>query len=596
LIDTIRKSLDLVGRDQRRRWVIVAVLAIVSSVLEMLGAVLVYLLIGLISGTEMGVPLVGDLRALGGGLEDSTFLLVVAGVLAAFFIVRAVVQVGITYVKYRVAHSAGARLSSTLMAGYLRMPYGMHLRRNSAELIRNAYEAVEKLERQCFLQIIYAISEAALILGMLVVMAVVAPAATALAVVVVGLASLLLLKVVQPKLKRIGYTAQEMKKRNLASMQQSLQGIRDIKVLGIEESFARRYRKDRKRLSRVLYLQGTAAQLPRHVVETSLLGFILALFSISVAIGTATEELLAVLGLFAYAGLRLQPSLQRLIGSLNSIRFSSAAVEQVHDDLRLIEGLNALPPEDDEEITFDHLLRAEDLGFQYTGSDRPALTGIDLEIRPGEIIGICGPTGGGKTTLVDLIIGLIDPTHGDITVDGRSLVRHRAAWWRKLGVVPQMIFLTDDSLRRNIALGVEDEDIDEAAVERAVRLAQLDSYVDALPDGLDTTVGERGVRISGGQRQRIAIARALYRRPEVLIFDEGTSALDNATEAALMGALERLRGRHTIILVAHRLSTVRHADRIVYLENGGVSGYGSYASLLETNERFKALAADGYDR
>jgi ATP-binding cassette, subfamily B, bacterial PglK len=593
LIDTIRKSLDLVGRDQRRRWVIVAILAVVSSGFEMLGAVLVYLLIGLIAGTEMGIPLVGDLRTLGGGLDERTFLLLVAGILGAFFLLRAVVQVGITYVKYRVAHAAGARLSSTLVAGYLRMPYAMHLRRNSSELIRNAYEAVEKLERQCFLQIIYAFSEACLIAGMLAVMAVVAPAATGLAVVVVGLASMLLLKVVQPRLKRIGYTAQEMKKRNLASMQQSLQGIRDLKVLGIEESFARDYRRDRKRLARVLYLQGTAAQLPRHVVETSLLGFILALFAISVAIGTATEDLLAVLGLFAYAGLRLQPSLQRLIGSLNSIRFSSAAVEQVHEDLQLVQGINALPAEEAAEITFEDRLRAVDLGFHYAETERPALSSINLEIRPGEVVGICGPTGGGKTTLVDLLIGLIDPTHGDVTVDGRSLIQHRSAWWRKLGVVPQMIFLTDDTLRRNIALGVDEEDIDDEALARAVRLAQLDTYVRALPDGLDTTVGERGVRISGGQRQRIAIARALYRGPEVLVFDEGTSALDNATEAALMSALERLRGRHTIILVAHRLSTVRHADRIVYLENGRISGLGSYSSLLATNERFKALAADG---
>jgi ATP-binding cassette subfamily C protein len=188
------------------------------------------------------------------------------------------------------------------------------------------------------------------------------------------------------------------------------------------------------------------------------------------------------------------------------------------------------------------------------------------------------------------MIGILDPTEGNVSVDGHRLADHRAAWFRKLGVVPQMVFLVNDTLRNNIALGVPSEAVDEEALKQAVRLAQLAEFLDELPEGLDTTVGERGIRVSGGQRQRIAIARALYRRPEVLVFDEGTSALDNTTESVLISSLERLRGDHTIVLVAHRLSTVRNCDQIVYVEGGRIAAVGTFTELEQESRGFRALA------
>jgi ATP-binding cassette, subfamily B, bacterial PglK len=221
------------------------------------------------------------------------------------------------------------------------------------------------------------------------------------------------------------------------------------------------------------------------------------------------------------------------------------------------------------------------------------LADVDLLVRPGEQIGICGPTGGGKSTLVDLITGLLDPTSGQITVDGRDMREVVREWHAALGVVPQSVFLIDDTLRANIALGVPADAVDTSRVEAAVELAQLTEFVRSLPRGLDTLVGERGVRISGGERQRIAIARALYRRPTVLVLDEGTSALDNETERHLMKAVEGMRGTRTVILVAHRLSTVRSCDRILFVENGRVSGADSFLELERTSERFRAMVARG---
>ena len=590
MLDTFRKIFYLVGRERPGRWVVLVVGAIVVSVLEMLGALLVFLLLALIADPTGGlaVPLVGDLRAYFGEVDEATFLLGAAGVMGAFFLVRLVVQVTYTYVKQRLAHNAASRLSARLAEGYLRLPYSFHLRRSSSELVRNAYQNLENLAAQGFLAAILVVAEFILVVGLAVVMLVVAPMATLVAVGIVGSAALILLRVVQPRLQQLGLNAQGSRKRALGSLQQSLYGIRDIKILGSENYFGHAYRAEREGLSRSLYLRGTVLELPRLVIETSLIAFILLLFAFSIVTGTATHELLSMLGLFAYAGLRIQPSLQKLVSSLNSVRYSAAAVDEVFDDLKLIEETEA--PADDDELRFEDELRLDRVSFTYESGHRPAIEDVELSIRPGEVIGICGPTGGGKTTLTDLITGILEPTSGEVRIDGVDLAQHRAAWFRKLGVVPQMIFLADDTLRRNIAMGTRDDEIDDEAVGEAVDLAQLTDFVASLPDGFDTIVGERGVRLSGGQRQRVAIARALYRRPEVLIFDEGTSALDNATESILISSLDRLRGTHTIVLVAHRLTTVRNCDRIVYVEEGRIAGVGGFQELQAKNEGFRALA------
>jgi ATP-binding cassette, subfamily B, bacterial PglK len=593
VLDTFRKTFFLVGREKPARWVALILGAIVTSAFEMAGALLVFALLALIADPhgQVALPLIGDIRGWFPGVEEQQFLLGAAVVLGVFFLVRVVVTVAYTYLKHRMANNAGARLSSRLAEGYLRLPYTFHLRRSTAELVRNAHQTVEQLAQQCFLSVIYVIAEGMLILGLLAVLLYIEPIGTALAIVIVGGAALLLLRLVQPELKRQGSIAQETRSRSLATLQQALHGIRDIKVFGSESHFGRAYHQDRRDLSRALYLRGTAIELPRHVIETALIGFILVLFAFSVTTGVATQALLSTLGLFAYAGLRMLPSLQKVVSALNYLRFSGPAIDQTYADLELVTQVTEAP--DETTISFDDSLRLEEVSFAYEQTEHPALAEVNLTITPGEVIGICGPTGGGKTTLADLVTGILSPTTGSITVDGVDIRDHLPAWFRKLGVVPQMVFLVDDTLRRNIAFGVADDEIDDVALEEAVHLAQLQEVVASLPDGLETEVGERGVRLSGGQRQRVAIARALYRRPEVLIFDEGTSALDNTTESVLIASLERLRGAHTILLIAHRLSTVRNADRIVYLENGRIAGLGTFEELRAQSEGFRSLAQHG---
>jgi ATP-binding cassette, subfamily B, bacterial PglK len=591
MIETVRRTFHLMARERRSRWWLLVALATFASVLEMVGAVLVYVLLGLVADPsgEIDLPLLGDIRGLFQGVDESSLLLAVAGLMAAFFIFRAAAQVFVTYVQNRVAHNAGARLANRLAVGYLYLPYAFHLQRNSSDIVRNANQSILGLISQAVLPMIHVAADSILALGLLTVMLVVSPLATALAVTVVGGAAVLLLFFVQPRLKLQGRAYHAAHGATMRALYQPLNGVRDIKVLGREAYFGEVYRRSRDRLARTMYLRGTLTDMPRHVIELALIGFMLAFFALAVVTGAAQEEVLSTLGLFAYAGLRLQPSLFRIVKGLNELKFANAPIEDIHADLLLVEEATRAV-DAGEVLPFDSELRLEGVSFSYEGTDEIAISDVNLCIPAGEVVGICGPTGGGKTTLVDLMTGLLVPTGGLITVDGVDLAGHERAWQRNLGVVPQMVFLTDDTLRRNIAFGVPDHEIDDRALTTAVDLAQLRSFVDKLPDGLDSEVGERGVRISGGQRQRIAIARALYRGAKVLVLDEGTSALDNATEQQFMQALDALRQDRTILMVAHRLSTVRDCDQIIYVEDGRVAGVGTYESLSRDNAGFRSLA------
>jgi ABC-type multidrug transport system fused ATPase/permease subunit len=309
------------------------------------------------------------------------------------------------------------------------------------------------------------------------------------------------------------------------------------------------------------------------------------------------ERTLATLAVFAYVGLRLQPILQRMVGFVNTLNKSQAVVDILSADQTLIRewresvagepagiGVTRTTP-------FRDAIRLEGVSFRYVADGPPVLQGVDLEIRRGEFIGICGPTGGGKSTLVDLLVGLLQPTTGAISVDGTPLGRRPLWWWDQLGVVSQNVFLMDDTLRNNIAFGEHvGGSIDEDRMARCVARAQLGPVIGQLEEGLDTIVGERGVRLSGGQRQRVAIARALYREPEVLVLDEGTSALDGATERALVAAIDEATHERTLIAIAHRISTIRDADRILVVADGKVQDIGTHDELLERSELFRALA------
>lgn len=591
---TLRKFLYLIGQHRRWRWLVVIGVAVVAGVLEIAGALLVFLLLGMIADPEgtLSLPIIGDLPDLSSSGDNEATLLWVSVGIAVFFIVRAMVRVGQAYLQNRLTSNAGATLAKRMVRGYLNLPYEFHLQRNSAELIRNAHDAPRSLARQVFLPVVAIASESILLAGMISLLIVAAPIATGLALLFMVPTVLVLAKVVQPRLKSYGQEAHHLSYVSLSSLQQSLRGLRDIKLLGLERVFTKDYGRSRDGMAQAHYRMGTAQELPRTLIETSLLLFILAFFGFAIIQGSAANDTLPVLGLFAYAGLRMQPSIQMIVRSSNNLKFSSAAMDDVYDDLVMLDNQPWKDHErPDERLPFNREIVLDGVGYQYAETDRPALSGVNLHIENGDFVGICGATGGGKTTLVDLISGLLEPTAGRILVDGVDIADHPHGWQANLGAVPQSVFLMDDTLRRNIAFGLPDQDIDESTLNEVLHMAQLDTFVSTLPHGLETRVGEQGIRLSGGQRQRVAIARALYRRPSVLIMDEGTSALDNLTETQLVNTLERVRGERTIIVVAHRLSSVRSCDYIIFVDEGRVVGTAPFAELVETNSTFREMAA-----
>jgi ATP-binding cassette, subfamily B, bacterial PglK len=584
-----RRYLDLIEPGMRGRWVVVVLLAILVSGLEAVGAVLVYGLVSLTTDPDATIdaPVVGDVTRWLPDLPHDQLLGLASVVVAVFFLGRALIVLGQRFFEAKTTQLTGVDLQGRLLERYLRSPYTFHLARNSSQLIRNTSESVGEILSSVLGPVVRIITDGLVIVAMLVVLLVTAPLATALAIAVLTPLVLLTLRVVQPRMARLGAVSQRESARSYQALQQGLHGYRDITVLGRQEFFLEAYRDARRTIARARYRRTALSAVPRVSIEAVAITFIAGFVGLSTLVGGGSAGSLPVIGLFAYAALRIMPALNHIVTSLNSMRFGGAALEDVEADLAL-----EVPPPVRvvDPLAFEHELHLDGIGFTYEGTDRPTLHDIDLTIRRGESVGIVGATGAGKSTLVDLLVGLTTPTEGRITVDGVDLAGQEAAWQADIGLVSQHMFLLDDTLRRNIALGVPDDEIDERRLDAAVRLAQLEEFVASLPDGLDTTVGERGVRVSGGQRQRVAIARALYRQPAVLVFDEGTSALDNLTEAALTEALTRLRQQHTLITVAHRLSTVQDHDRIVFLSEGRIVDVGSYDELTRRSEDFRRLA------
>lgn len=593
MTDTGRKLLYLLGAGTGGRWLLVIGLALLVGILEALAGVLVFVLLGLVTGSEgaLELPVLGDVSRWFPNVEQSQLLLGAAGAIAVFFIGRGAVVIAQSYLEHRVSENAGARLADRVARGYLSMPYAYHLQRNSAELIRNTYDSVQELVSRVFVRGIRLIAEVVIVAGLLIVMIVMAPVATLLAVLVLGPLVIVLLKVVQPRFGRIGTDRQAFAKDSLQALQEGLQGMREIKVLGRERFFADRFARSRAQLAQSQYRFGTLVNIPFVVTETALILAIVGFFLVAVATGRGALDAVPILGLFAYAGLRIKPSLTAIVSSLNSVRYAGAAIDHIYEDLRRCEEAVAAAEQDEvEPVPFQEALTVEDVSFRYESADDDALKDVNLTLPKNSSLGIVGPTGGGKSTLVDLMIGLLEPTSGRIAVDGVDLRGRERGWQANIGVVPQSIFLVDDTVRRNIAFGLKDDEIDEDAVLEAVELAQLDDVVAGLPHGLDTRLGERGIRLSGGQRQRVAIARALYRRPEVLVFDEGTSALDTATERQIIASLDRLRDNRTLITVAHRLSTVRDCDAIAVVSDGRIVDTGTFDELADRSSEFRELA------
>jgi len=471
-----------------------------------------------------------------------------------------------------------ARLSERLLTIYLRQPYRFHLQRNSAQLIRNALSEVDVIAGNCVTPLMTLLTEFFVVFCLSALLLYIEPIGVLVVASILATVSWAFSRFTHPSIKRWGTLRQHHSGLRIQHLQQGLGSVKDIKLLGREAEFIGQFRTHNQLYARVASLQNTLVQFPRLWLEILAIGGLAILVFAMVKQGSDLRAILPTLALFAAAAFRLMPSVTRILGALHLLQYGLPAASTLSAELKLP------APATDEQggsaVTFSESLALHNVTYRYEGAPVPALQKLTLSVRRGETVGFIGASGAGKSTLVDILLGLLTPDAGEVRVDGADIQSSLRNWQNRIGYVPQFIYLTDDTLRRNVAFGLSENQIDESSVQRAIQAAQLDEFIRSLPDGLETMVGERGARLSGGQRQRIGIARALYHDPEVLVLDEATSALDITTERGVMGAVKALQGTKTIFIVAHRLSTVEHCDLIFRLENGRVVARGKAKDVL----------------
>jgi ABC-type multidrug transport system fused ATPase/permease subunit len=498
--------------------------------------------------------------------------------LIAVYAFKAVFLAFLAWQQTRFAYGVQAQLSQRLFDSYLRRPYTFHLQRNSAELLRNLTAETSALVNSALIPGTLLAAELMVLVGLFALLASVEPIGAILVIVILGTSGAAFYWATRRRIARWGLSRQHHEGLRILHLQQGLGGVKDIKVLGREEEFSKRYQPHNFASAHVAHLQATFQQLPRLWLELLAVVGLATLVIVILAQGRTLDSVLPTLALFAAAAFRLMPSANRVISGIQALRYGLPAIETLHDELTADENL---PCEGSYQVAFLERVELDRTSFTYDGANVAALNDVSCLIRRGETVGFIGASGAGKSTLVDVFLGLLSPQAGALRVDGVDVGSNLRGWQKLVGYVPQSIYLTDDSLRRNVAFGVADEQIDEVAIWRALESAQLADFVRGLPGGLDTLMGERGVRLSGGQRQRIGIARALYHEPDVLVLDEATSALDTATEGDVMDAVMTLHGAKTILIVAHRLSTVERCDRLYRVEHGRIIDQGSSRSLLQ---------------
>lgn len=498
------------------------------------------------------------------------------------FLVKNVLSAWLVGWQYSVLSRAEARMGTRLFERYLRDPWRSTSQRNSSEMMRNASVSTSHLFLSYLIPLMTLAVEGLLVVAVFAMLLLVDARVAVSAAVLLALAGGIYFALVHGRLRSVGRDFQKANLDLLLHLKQGLAAGREIRVLGREAEFV-----DQVASARALYAEAQArrafyTQLPRYYLESVLVVTVAVAVVIALP-ARAPGELSAIMALFAVAALRLMTSANRILGALQQVRMGVEAMRIVHADLTRTDADLPKPRPGVVEPPLDQGLSLRGVAFSYLAEGAPALHDVSFDLPDRGSLGIVGPSGSGKSTLVDVLLGLLPPDAGAVLHDGVNIQSDLRAWRRLIGFVPQTISLTDDSLRRNVAFGLPDHAIDEAAVWAALRMAQLEELVATLPQGLDTPLGDLGARLSGGQRQRVGIARALYHDPRILVLDEATSALDGETEQAVVAAIEALAERKTLIVVAHRLSTVRRCDRLLVLEGGRVAGLGPTEEVMREN-------------
>ncbi|WP_245735968.1 ABC transporter ATP-binding protein [Virgibacillus subterraneus] len=566
---SIKKLLQFFNKREKKKLLILLFMMIVAALFETVGIGLIVPFVGIVTDPAIiqEQAILTYIYELFNFQSETNFIVFSVITLLAIFVLKNLYLLLFNYAQFRVILNQQVKLSRNLFREYLTKPYTFHLQRNTADLLRNVNGEVSKVFQGIVMSGFQLFTEFLVIACILILLLATAPIATLVASILLGGSVFLFFAILRKKISHLGKEQQKVSGTMIKWVNQGLGASKEVKVSGKESFFINSYTGQsqiKANNSRYMKMLEVA---PRLFIETLLVSIVLITMLIIVFQGTGITQIVSTMALFAMASFRLMPSITRVVSLITRIRYSQPALSVVYNDIFLNKDENTKIKSNKESIivnqgekTFKDSIKLIKVSFRYPNQKEYSIKDISLTIPIGQSVAFIGESGAGKTTLVDIILGLFRPEEGEVLIDEKNLHDQKALWQQKIGYIPQSIFLSDDTIRGNVAFGIDKTKIDEDEVWRALDQAQLLEFVKGLPEKLETTVGERGVRLSGGQRQRIGIARALYHNPEILFMDEATSALDNETEKEIMKAIDGLKGEKTLIIIAHRLSTIENCD------------------------------------
>ena len=598
MYQSLKKLYSEFSPQEKRRLLLLAILIVITALLQVVGIASIFPFISTASDPS-AVDKNPYLLAAKTYLQiknNRDFIVVLGGGVLLTLVLTNLFLAFSTWVTMRFVVTTNNTLAFRLLQRYLNENYLFHLKRNSAELLKNLTSETNRVVNGGIMSAINIVSKGFTALCILVFLILIDPMVALIVGTVLGLSYALIYWTIRLKLSRIGIIITQLFTDRMRFINESLGGIKELKVLGREQYYLKQFREVSEEIIKHQVFNRAAVDLPRFLLETIAFGGILAMTMYLVAVRNDAQTVLPMISLYALAGYRLMPALQGVFQSTATLKHDIAAVDLFYDDIK---GTDCVPFNSfdtnaviEQPLPLSQDLVLKDIGFHYPNTTKQAVKQLSLTIKANTSIGIVGTSGSGKSTLVDILLGLLEPQQGSIAIDGEVLTDDNLrSWQNNIGYVPQVIFLADSTVSDNIAFGIPSQDIDQQAVETAAKMANLhDFIINELEDGYQTIVGERGIRLSGGQRQRIGIARALYHNPSVLVLDEATSALDTPTEQAVMEAVYNLAHKKTIIMIAHRISTIKTCDKIIVMKNGVKVDIGAFDDLSGRNEMFRKLS------
>lgn len=561
----------------------VLLLVLFSASLDLIGISLVVPLVASLDPHNVVLlrrHLPATLDALVGRLDARQLFGLLGGIIIVVFAAKAVAAYTVQRRITAFAEDRRTHLAERLLSAYLASPLEFHLRADAARMQNAATLLVRTFADSVLSASLRMFADGFMTLSIVALLAVAQPLAVALLVLIMAAVAYGYARLLRRAADRRARRLWSASDASLKIFRQSMGSIKETVVLGVESYFVRRFSEYARIEGNNRAVLSAIQILPRFVIELALVSFLVLFTAIAFATGHSPQELLPVLGMFAFAGLRLLPATNSLMSNWSSVRNNFEVLTRLAAELRETAISPLQPDRNDIEPLMLGEIRFDKVSYLYPATTTAAINELDIILRPGEALGVVGRSGAGKTTLADLLLGLLQPTSGQITMSGQSIALLGRRWRNVLAYIPQDVYLIDSSLRSNIAFGMSDEEIDESRLREACAIAQLDQLLSELPEGIETRLGERGVRLSGGQRQRVAIARALYHKRQLIVMDEATAALDYDTEREVISNIQGLQGRCTLLIIAHRLSTLEACNRVIKLERGRLTESGSYAQVV----------------